>query len=66
MITKSVSKWPKIGPETALKGDSDSKLKREGAESVRGAALELRVSTNWRVLGLLGEENRERQISPHA
>ena len=48
-----------IGPEAALKGDSDSKLKKEGAASVGGAARELRRSTNWRVLGPLGEGNRE-------
>ena len=37
----------------------DSKLKKEGAESVEGAAPLLRGSTNWRVSGPLGEENRE-------
>ena len=37
----------------------DSKLKKEGAESVEGAAPLLRGSTNWRVSGPLGEGNRE-------
>ena len=57
--SKSVPKCSKIGPEAALQSDSDSKLKREGAASVGGAAPELRGSTNWRVLGPLGEGNRE-------
>ena len=59
MIAKSVPKCSKIGPETALKGDSDSKLKKEGAKSVEGLAPELRQSTNWRVLGPLGEGERD-------
>ena len=40
MDSKSVPKCSKIGPEAALKGDSDSKLKKEGAESVSTAAAE--------------------------
>ena len=40
MVAKSVPKCSKIGPETALKGDSDSKLKKEGAESVGWAVDE--------------------------
>ena len=40
MGSKSIPKSSKIGPETALKGDSDSKLKKEGAKSVSRAALE--------------------------
>ena len=59
MIAKWVPKCSKIGPETALKGDSETKLKKEGAKSVGRAAPELRGSTNWRVLGPLGEGNRE-------
>ena len=59
MVAKWVPKCSKIGPETASKGDSISKLKKEGAKSVDGAAGELRPSTNWRVLGPLGEGNRE-------
>ena len=47
MVAKSVPKCSKIGPETALKGDSETKLKKEGAESVEGAARELPRSTNW-------------------
>ena len=49
MVPKSVPKCSKIGPETALKGDSETKLKKEDAESVEGAARELPRSTNWRV-----------------
>ena len=59
MVAKWVPKCSKIGPETALKGDRDSKLQKEGAKFARGAAPELRQSTNWRVLGPLGEGNRE-------
>ena len=59
MVAKWVPKCSKIGPETALKGDSDSKLKKEGAKSGAGAAGELRHCTNWRVLGPQGEGNRE-------
>ena len=40
MESKSVPKSSKIGPETALKGDSVSKLKKEGAESVETPARE--------------------------
>ena len=40
MDSKSVPKCFKIGPEAALKGDSDSKLKKEGAAFVGGAARE--------------------------
>ena len=41
IVAKSVPKCSsKIGPEAALKGDSDSKLKKEGAKSVGGAAPE--------------------------
>ena len=40
MIAKWVPKCSKIGPETALKGDSETKLKKEGAESIRGAGAQ--------------------------
>ena len=40
MIAKSVPKRSKISPETAFKGDSISKLKKEGAASVSEAARE--------------------------
>ena len=40
MVAKWVPKCSKIGPETALKGDSISKLKKEGAESVSTAVAE--------------------------
>ena len=59
MDSKSIPKSSKIGPETALKGDSVSKLKKEGARSAAAAAGRLPGSTNWRVLGPQGEGNRE-------
>ena len=65
MVAKWVPKCSKIGPETALKGDSDSKLKKEGARSVWGAARELRRSTNWRVLGPLGGGKQGGGSCPH-
>ena len=49
MVAKWVPKCSKIEPEAALKGDSETKLKKEDAESVEGAARELPRSTNWRV-----------------
>ena len=42
MAAKWVPKCSKIGPETALKGNSHSKIKKEGAKFARGAAPELR------------------------
>ena len=38
MVAKWVPKCSKIDPETALKGDSETKLKKEGARCVGGAA----------------------------
>ena len=40
MDSKSVPKCFKIGSEAALKGDSDRKLKKEGAASCAGAGTE--------------------------
>ena len=40
MVAKWVPKCSKIGPETALKGDSETKLKKEGAKSIRPAGAQ--------------------------
>ena len=70
MVAKSVPKWSKIGPDAALKGDSDSKLKKEGAKFVEGVAPELRGSCAGAQTGgfwaLWGRETGRGQMSPHA
>ena len=63
MDSRSVPKSSKIGPETALKGDSDSKLKKEGAKSVEGAAAEYKLE-GFRPSG--GGKLGGGRLSPHA
>ena len=63
MDSKSVPKSSKIGLEAGLKGDSETKLKKEGAESVRGAAAEHKLE-GFRLCG--GGEQGGGRLSPHA
>ena len=63
MVAKWVPKCSKIGPETALKGDSVSKLKKEGARSDAAAAGEYRLKGSGPSGG--GKQGGSR-LSPHA
>ena len=63
MDSKSVPKSSKIGPETALKGDSVSKLKKEGARSAAAAAPEYKLEGFGPSGG--GKQGGGR-LSPHA
>ena len=61
MDLESIPKLSQIGPEAALKSDSDSKLKRGERENGVHPG-----STNWRILKPLGEGNREGKMASHA
>ena len=63
MDSKSVPKSSKIGPETTLKGDSVSKLKKEGARSDAAVAGEYILKGSGPSEG--GKQGGSR-LSPHA
>ena len=56
---KSLPNWFQRASERGLNEDSDSKLKKQTARSIGPAMPEPRLASNWRVLGSVGEGNRE-------